>query len=77
MAADATVIATSSAGYPLQPKPGYAELDPVRLQEAAVEALAGVAVQVREQGHQVVGVCLSGAMHGLVPLDKAGSRPAR
>jgi gluconokinase len=74
VAADATVVATSSAGYPLlQPEPGYAELDPVRLQRAAVEALAGVAVQVRQQGHKVVGVCLSAAMHGLVPLDKAGS----
>jgi gluconokinase len=74
VAADATVVATYSAGYPLlQPEPGYAELDPVRLQQAAVEALAGIALQVHQQGHQVVGVCLSGAMHGLVPLDKAGS----
>ena len=74
VAADATVVTTCSAGYPLlQPEPGYAELDPVRLQQAAVEALAGVAEQVRQQGHQVVGVCLSAAMHGLVPLDKAGS----
>ena len=74
VANDATVVATCSAGYPLlQPEPGYVELDPVRLQQAAVEALAGVAAQVRQQGHQVVGVCLSAAMHGLVPLDKAGS----
>jgi gluconokinase len=74
VAADATVVATASAGYPLlQPEPGHAELDPVRLQQASVEALAGVAVQVREQGHRIVGICLSAAMHGLVPMDKDGS----
>ena len=74
VAADATVVATSSAGYPLlQPEPGYAELDSVRLQQAAVEALTGVANQVVDQGHQVVGICLSAAMHGLVPMDKDGS----
>jgi gluconokinase len=33
VAADATVVATCSAGYPLlMPAPGHAELDPVRLQ---------------------------------------------
>jgi hypothetical protein len=37
VAADATVVATCSAGYPLlMPAPGHAELDPVRLQQAAV-----------------------------------------
>jgi gluconokinase len=74
VAADAGVIATSSVGYPLLvPEPGYAELDPVRLQQAAVEALADVAMQVRQRGDQVVGLCLSAAMHGLAPLDGAGS----
>lgn len=68
--ADATVIATSSIGYPLLvPEPGHAELDPLQLQTAAVEA---VATQVRQQGHQVVGLCLGAAMHGLVPLDRTG-----
>ena len=74
VAADATVIATSSVGYPLLvPEPGYAELDPVRLQQAAVEAVAEVVTQVRQRGDRVVGLCLSAAMHGLVPLDDAGS----
>src|ERR687897_2935704 len=72
--ADAMVIATSSVGYPLLvPEPGYAELDPLRLQTAAVEAVAAVATQVSEQGHRVVGLCLGAAMHGLVALDRAGS----
>jgi gluconokinase len=74
VAADATVVATCSAGYPLQvPEPGRAELDPVRLQQAAVEALAQVTAETRQHGHRVVGLCLSGAMHGLVPLDMAGN----
>jgi gluconokinase len=74
VAADATVIATSSVGYPLLvPEPGYAELDPLRLQQAAVEAMADVTRRAREQGHRVVGLCLSAAMHGLAPLDGAGS----
>jgi gluconokinase len=74
VAADAAVIATSSVGYPLLvPEPGYAELDPVRLQQAAVEALADVATQIRNQGHRIVGLCLGAAMHGLVPIDDAGS----
>ncbi len=74
VAADATVIATSSVGYPLLvPEPGYAELDPVRLQTAAVEAVAEVVTEVRQRGDRVVGLCLSAAMHGLVPLDGAGS----
>jgi gluconokinase len=74
VAADASVIATSSVGYPLLvPKPGYAELDPVQLQQAAVEAVAEVATQIRERGDRVVGLCLSAAMHGLVPLDDGGA----
>jgi gluconokinase len=74
VAADATVIAMSSVGYPLMvPEPGYAELDPVRLQQAAVEAMADVARQARELGHRVVGLSLSAAMHGLAPLDGVGS----
>jgi gluconokinase len=74
VAADATVLATSSVGYPLLvPEPGYAELDPMRLQTAAVEAVAEVVTEIRHRGDRVVGLCLSGAMHGLAPLDGAGS----
>jgi gluconokinase len=72
--ADATVVATASSGYRLQvPRPGYAELDPADLQKAAVEALADLSRQLRELGHDVIAVCLSAAMHGLVPLDPDGA----
>ncbi len=68
---DATVRATASFGYPLLvPAPGRAELDPGRLQQAAVRALAEVARAAREAGDRVVGVCLSAALHGLVPMDR-------
>ncbi|NEM04658.1 gluconokinase [Geodermatophilus normandii] len=62
-----------SVGYPLSvPAPGRAELDAQRLADAAVDALAAVSAAVRERGDRVVGVCLSAAMHGLVPMDDDG-----
>jgi gluconokinase len=70
---DGTVRAMISVGYPLLvPGPGRAELDPHRLREAAVQALCEVAAEVRERGDHVVAICLSAAMHGLVPLDDDG-----
>jgi gluconokinase len=63
----------ASVGYPLLvPAPGRAELDARRLQSAAVEALAAVAARARERGDRVVGVSLSAAMHGVVPMDDDG-----
>ncbi|MGY1663329.1 gluconokinase [Geodermatophilus sp. SYSU D00705] len=70
---DGRVRDVASVGYPLQvPAPGRAELDARQLQSAAVEALAAVAARARERGDRVVGVGLSAAMHGLVPMDDAG-----
>lgn len=71
---DGAVRATASEGYPLLvTAPGRAELDPRRLQEAGVAALATVAAQVREQGDEVVALCLSAAMHGVLPMSEDGS----
>ena len=62
-----------SIGYRLSvPAPGRAELDARRLADAAVEALAAVSAAARERGDRVVGICLSAAMHGLVPMDDDG-----
>jgi gluconokinase len=62
-----------SVGYPLLvPAPGHAELDAERLCSAAVEALVGAARAAQERGDRVVAVCLSAAMHGLVPLSGDG-----
>src|SRR4051794_13469594 len=74
VAADASVRAAATVGYPLLvPAPGRAELDARRLGQAAVEALATVSQRAQEHGDRVTGVCLSAAMHGLVPLDADGS----
>lgn len=70
---DARVRDLVSVGYPLLvPGPGRAELDAVRLQSAAVEALVEVSALARARGDVVVGVCLSAAMHGLVPTTEEG-----
>ena len=72
--AEARVRDVVSVSYPLQvPHPGWAELDAARLQTAAVEALTDVVRRAQERGDTVVGVSLSAAMHGLVPLDEDGA----
>jgi gluconokinase len=72
--ADGRVRDLVSVGYPLVvPAPGRAELDAARLAAAAVEALTGVAARARERGDRVVGVSLSAAMHGVVPMDGDGA----
>jgi gluconokinase len=71
---DARVRDLVSVGYPLLvPGPGRAELDAGRLQQAAVEALTAVATLARDRGDRVVGIALSAAMHGLVPMDGDGA----
>ena len=72
--ADARVRDLVSVGYPLRgPGPGRAELDADRLCAAAVSALTGAAAAARDRGDRVVAVCLSAAMHGLVPMSSDGT----
>jgi gluconokinase len=71
--ADAVVRDVVSVGYPLLvPAPGWAELDARRLVGAAVRALTDVVRAAQERGDRVVGLSLSAAMHGLVPLTEDG-----
>ena len=71
---DAVVRDVVSVGYPLLvPSPGWAELDARRLMRAAVEALTDVVRAATERGDRVVGLSLSAAMHGLVPMTKDGT----
>jgi xylulokinase len=68
------VVARSELGYGLStPHPGWSEQAPTDWWDAAVRALEDVAA-----GREVVGIGLSGQMHGLVCLDAAGDvvRPA-
>ena len=72
--ADGRVRDLVSVAYPLLvPHPGWAELDASRLQTAAVEALGGVVAEAHERGDRVRGLCLSAAMHGLVPMSQDGT----
>ncbi|HET9243425.1 MAG TPA: xylulokinase [Gaiella sp.] len=68
------VLSVVSRGYPLStPAPGWAEQDPGDWWHAAEAALAEVS-----EGREVLGIGLSGQMHGLVVLDSGGHviRPA-
>ncbi|NWA02346.1 xylulokinase [Pseudomonas gingeri] len=71
------VIAADTATYPLsQPRPGWTEQDPELWIDGARRAIAGVLAKA--SGVELLGIGLSGQMHGLVPLDAAQQvlRPA-
>jgi len=70
------VVAESSSEYPLHSlRPGWTEQDPEDWWEGAKEALGKVAAEVE---NEVVGLGLTGQMHGSVFLDDSGEviRPA-
>jgi xylulokinase len=71
-----SVVAEASSEYPLHtPRPGWNEQDPEDWWEGAREALGKVAAEVDEE---IVGLGLTGQMHGSVFLDASGEviRPA-
>jgi len=64
------VTAAASAAYPIHsPRPGWSEQDPADWWRGAREALRQVAAAAAQSGQQVVGVGLTGQMHGSVFLD--------
>ena len=76
---DGVVVASLTAGYPLlTPRPRWTEQDPEAWWRATREVLAAVAERCRSAGHAVVGIGLTGQMHGSVFLDVADEviRPA-
>jgi gluconokinase len=54
------------------PAPGRAEQDPDELVSAAAQVTAAVVDDLTAQGHRVMGLGLSAAMHSLLALDRAG-----
>ncbi|MGZ8662125.1 MAG: xylulokinase [Actinomycetota bacterium] len=73
------VVAARSSGYPLlTPHPQWTEQDPSGWWSATREVLTAVSGECREAGHEIVGVGLTGQMHGSVFLDRSGEviRPA-
>jgi xylulokinase len=70
------VVASHTCSYPLQtPRPGWTEQRPDDWWDATLEAVREVGARV---DGQVVGIGLSGQMHGMVALDAHGDvlRPA-
>ncbi|MGN0665775.1 MAG: xylulokinase [Huintestinicola sp.] len=66
-----TVIASMTIEYPMyQPKNGYAEQDPADWFNAAVNTIKGVIEKSGVSNGDIVGVGISGQMHGLVMLDE-------
>ena len=70
VAGSGKVVAEAVADYPLlRPHPGWSEQDPEEWWQATKEVLGKVADKVREAGDRIVGVGLTGQMHGSVFLD--------
>jgi xylulokinase len=73
------VVDARSAEHPLlTPRPGWAEQDPAAWWRSTREVLSLVAASCRSASGEVVGVGLTGQMHGSVFLDRQGEviRPA-
>ncbi len=69
---DGTVVASATTGYPMYtPRPLWAEQDPADWWRASVASIRRVLQSV--SARQVVGVGLTGQMHGLVLLDAHGA----
>jgi xylulokinase len=74
-----TILASASAEYPCDhPRPGWSEQSPGLWWDATKETVQQVMASGRFQRGDVLGVGLSGQMHGSVFLDAAGDviRPA-
>ena len=68
-----TVIASATVDYPLyQPQNGWAEQDPDDWWRAAAASMKQVLGKSGVSPKQIVGIGLSGQMHGLVMLDAEG-----
>ncbi|MCI5752551.1 MAG: xylulokinase [Oscillospiraceae bacterium] len=66
-----TVIASDTIEYPMyQPKNGYAEQDPEDWYNAAVNTIKNVLAKSGVNAADIVGLGISGQMHGLVMLDE-------
>jgi len=72
--ADGAEHGAADHGYALlEPRPGWVELDPGAVVEAALAALRDAAAEARRAGAEIVGVGISTAMHAVVALDAGGA----
>jgi len=69
---DGRLLASAASAYPLYAsRPGWAEQDAVDVWNGARDALSQLAQHVPVR--RVIGLCLSGAMHSLFPVDRQGT----
>ncbi|MCY2928797.1 MAG: xylulokinase [Planctomycetota bacterium] len=77
MTAGGKVLATATGEHEIcAPRPGWSEQDPDNWWAATVQAVKAVLKKAGKSGKDVVGIGLSGQMHGLVLTDGAG-KPLR
>ncbi len=69
-----SVIASKTIEYPMfQPKNGYAEQEPLHWKNAMLDTIKAVVAESGADRSEIVGIGISGQMHGLVLLDKDGN----
>lgn len=69
--ANGTIIAEASCQYPMhQPENGWAEQNPLDWKRAVLSTLRQVTAQAGIMPEDIVGIGVSGQMHGLVMLDQ-------
>ena len=69
-----SVIASKTIEYPMfQPKNGYAEQEPLHWKNAMLDTIKAVVSKSGVDRSEIVGIGISGQMHGLVLLDKDGN----
>ena len=72
--ADGNPVASKTIEYPLyQPKNGWAEQDPLDWWIASRDGIKYVVAKSGVKPSDIKGIGISGQMHGLVMLDKAGN----
>ncbi|MDZ4685726.1 MAG: xylulokinase [Planctomycetaceae bacterium] len=79
MREDGDILASATSEYPLSsPKPGWSEQEPEDWWQATIDSVKKVLKAGKIKPDEVVGIGLSGQMHGSVFLDKQGNvlRPA-
>ena len=70
---DGNIAASASEGYPLsQPENGWAEQNPGDWKRAVLNTLGQVAKKSGVNPEEIIGIGISGQMHGLVMLDENG-----
>ena len=68
------ILADVTVEYPCySPKPGWSEQEPKDCVDAAVKSTRLAIEKAGVNGSEVIGIGLSGQMHGLVCLDKGGN----